>query len=83
MTPAPAGTILIGANQIRSDAMTFSRPGLACVRCGEPFSLFLARPDARKVEELPDPFQAICPFCKEEATYPKSSIQILVAVGPR
>jgi DNA-directed RNA polymerase subunit RPC12/RpoP len=61
---------------------TFKRPGLACEKCGEPFSLFLAT-EGKKLEELPDPFQAKCPRCGHEATYPKSSIQTLVAVGGR
>jgi hypothetical protein len=56
----------------------FERPGLACLHCGEVFFV-VARPDVRKVEELPDPFPAICPFCQVQATYPKSSIQILWA----
>jgi hypothetical protein len=62
-------------------AAGFTRPGLLCVQCGEAFSLFLARPDAKRIEELPDPFQATCPECEHEATYRKSEIQILVAVG--
>jgi hypothetical protein len=62
-------------------AAGFRRPGLACEHCHEPFALFLARPDARKVDELPDPFLATCPYCQKEATYPRSAIGILVALG--
>lgn len=62
-------------------AAGFKRPGLECVDCHEPFALFLARPDVRKIEELPDPFEAKCPYCQKEATYPRSAIGVLVAVG--
>jgi DNA-directed RNA polymerase subunit RPC12/RpoP len=64
-------------------AAGFTRPGLQCVRCGEAFSLFLARPDAKKVEELSDPFRAKCPLCGHEAIYPKSQIGTLAVVDDR
>ena len=61
----------------------FTRPGLLCVQCGEPFTLSRARPDASRVEDLPDPFQATCPECNHEATYRQIAIQIMVPVdGP-
>ena len=41
----------------------------------------LARSDVKKPSDLPDPFQAACPNCGKEATYPRSSIGILAAVG--
>lgn len=64
-------------------AAGFKRPGLACEKCGAAFSLFEGTEKHRSVEGLPDPFRAKCPECGHEATYPKSSIGILVAVGPR
>lgn len=57
----------------------FTRPGLQCQNCQKPFSLFLARPDAKKVGELSDPFPAKCPLCGHEAIYPKSEIGTLEA----
>ena len=61
----------------------FTRPGLLCMQCSEPFTLSRARPDATRVEYLSDPFQATCPECDREATYRQSDIQIMVAVdGP-
>ena len=61
----------------------FTRPGLQCVQCGEPFTLSRARPDAECIENLSDPFQATCPECEYEAAYQKSAIQIMVPVdGP-
>ena len=61
----------------------FTRPGLLCVQCGKPFTLSRARPDARTVEDLSDPFQATCPECEHEATYRQSNIQIMAPVdGP-
>ena len=83
MTPVPTLANLIGAKRIRSETMTFYRPGVVCVRCREEFSVFLARPDFRNLDEVPDPFHATCPLCEHEATYPKSSIYILVVGGPR
>ncbi len=60
----------------------FKRPGLKCEKCGLPFALSLIGAiGAKEVERLPDPFQAKCPMCQHEATYPKSAIQILVGVG--
>jgi hypothetical protein len=64
-------------------AVGFNRPGLACEHCGEPFALFPARPDAKKAEELPNPFDATCPFCETEAAYGPTDFGMLVAVGPR
>jgi hypothetical protein len=61
----------------------FNRPGLECEHCGEPFSLFLGVPNLRKVEELPDPFEARCPLCGHEANYQRSAIGNLVVVGSR
>jgi hypothetical protein len=62
--------------------MGLARRGLECQHCQEPFALseigIMSRHD---VEKLPDPFPAECPQCHFEATYPKSSIAILVAVG--
>ena len=61
----------------------FTRPGLLCVHCGEPFTLSRARPDASRIDDLPDPFQATCPECDQEAVYRKSDIQFIVPVdGP-
>jgi hypothetical protein len=78
--------ILNRANQLGAKAMSvagYTRPGLLCVQCGEPFTLSLVRPDARRVKDLSDPFQATCPECAHEATYRKSDIQIMVPVdGP-
>jgi hypothetical protein len=60
----------------------FKRPGLKCVKCGLPFALSLTGAiSAKDVENLPDPFRAKCPMCQHEDTYPKSAIQILVAVA--
>jgi hypothetical protein len=64
-----------------SHANGFTRPGLACESCGEPFSLFLGVPNLRKVEGLPDPFEARCPLCDHQTTYPRSAIGVLVAAG--
>jgi hypothetical protein len=64
-------------------AASFRRPGLECVSCGEAFALFLAVETMVSVEKLPDPFLAECPQCGHQATYPKSAIGILAAVGPR
>jgi hypothetical protein len=60
-------------------AIGFNRPGLACEHCGEPFALFPARPDAKKAEELPNPFDATCPFCEAEAAYGPTDFGMLVA----
>jgi hypothetical protein len=62
-----------------SSAVGFTRPGLRCEKCGEPFSLFLGTGQDR-VEKLPDPFEAKCP-CGHVATYPKSAIYTLEARG--
>ena len=61
----------------------FTRPGLNCRHedCRKNFSLFQARPDVGKVEELPDPFPAKCPRCEREATYTKADIGILMSLG--
>ena len=64
-----------------SNAAGFKRPGVACQKCGAPFSLFLGVALYRSVEKLPDPFSAKCPECGHEATYPKSQIGILVVVA--
>jgi hypothetical protein len=62
----------------------FERPGLKCEHCDLPFALSLTGAVTRKdIENLPDPFEAKCPICDQVATYPKSSIQTLVSVGPR
>ena len=58
----------------------FTRPGLLCVQCGEPFTLVRVRPDVSRVEDLPDPFQATCPECDNQANYKRSNIQIMVPV---
>lgn len=61
----------------------YIRPGLLCVQCGEPFTLSHARLDASNVEDLSDPFQAMCPECNGEGFYRHSDIQIMVAInGP-
>ena len=36
----------------------FTRPGLLCAHCGEPFTLSRARPDASRIDDLPDPTAA-------------------------
>ena len=65
-------------------ATGFKRPGLECAKCGEAFALGLAAvKNFQSVEKLPDPFQAKCPDCEEEASYPKSAIRTLAAVGRR
>jgi hypothetical protein len=64
-------------------AAGFKRPGVSCQSCGEPFSLFLSVDEVVPVENLPDPFLAKCPLCDHQATYPKSAIGTLVAVGTR
>ena len=61
----------------------FSRPGLACERCGKGFSLVLGIEDFENIETLPDPFPAKCPLCSYEAIYPKSAIGVLLSVGSR
>jgi DNA-directed RNA polymerase subunit RPC12/RpoP len=64
-------------------AVGFTRPGLLCVQCGEPFTLSRTRPDASRIEDLSDPFQAACPECAHEAAYRKSAIQLMLPVdGP-
>jgi len=61
----------------------FTRPGLLCVLCGEPFTLSRVRPDVSRVEDLSDPFQATCPECDHQASYRRSNIQIMIPVdGP-
>jgi hypothetical protein len=59
----------------------FTRPGLTCVNCGHAFPLFLSVENFGSVESLSDPFQAKCPDCDHEGTYPKSAIGILASVG--
>ena len=66
-----------------SSSAGFKRAGVACANCGVPFSLFLGVEQMKSVEKLSDPFQAKCPECGDEATYRKSSIETLVAVGSR
>jgi hypothetical protein len=61
-------------------ATGFTRHGLRCVHCQEPFALALARPEL-KPEALPDPFEAKCPCCQQVAAYPRTAIGVLVAVG--
>ena len=56
---------------------TGRHPGVSCAECGKPFWLFLGKP--KMIEKLPDPFHMVCPHCRQEATYPKSAIQILAA----
>ena len=64
-------------------SMGFTRPGLLCPQCGEPFTLSGVRSDATRVEDLSDPFQVTCPECDREATYRQSDILIMVPVdGP-
>ena len=61
----------------------YVRPGLLCAQCGEPFTLTRARPDATRIEDLSDPFQATCPECNGEAAYRHSDVQNMIAVdGP-
>jgi len=55
----------------------FRRPGVACVNCTRPFSLFLFVKKFRSIEKLSDPFQAKCPYCGHEDDYPKSGNCIL------
>jgi len=58
------------------------RPGLKCEHCGLPFALLMMGAVTQKeIDGLLDPFPAKCPMCEKEASYPKSSIQILVGVG--
>jgi hypothetical protein len=66
-----------------SSSAGLKRPGVTCGNCNGPFSLFLAVQDMVSVERLTDPFDAKCPLCGHQASYPKSSIGILVAVGPQ
>lgn len=85
MTTVPAIAILGCATQLGLGATAmsptgFTRPGLLCVQCGEPFTLSLVRPDAREIEDLSDPFHARCPECDREAIYRKSDIQIMIPV---
>jgi hypothetical protein len=86
MTPGPTICYSRVAGQLGAKAMNSfgsTRPGLLCAQFGEPFTLSRARPDASRIEDLPDPFQATCPECDQEAIYRKSDIQIMVAVdGP-
>jgi len=56
------------------------RPGLICQKCGLPFAIGAAGEfGARRVEHLPDPFEATCSVCQHTATYPKSAIESLEA----
>jgi hypothetical protein len=63
----------------------FVRPGLRCEKCGLPFALSLVADvfSERDLKKLSDPFEARCPMCKHQATYPKSSILPLMDTGPR
>ena len=60
---------------------SFKRQGLSCAECGAPFALSPNLLQVESIQKLSDPFRAKCPECGHEATYPKSAIQILVAVG--
>lgn len=62
-----------------SFAEGFQTPGLTCDGCGMPFALSFGLPPMPAVKSLSDPFQATCPLCQHQATYPKSAIQTLVA----
>ena len=53
------------------------------INCGLPFALSLLLPPMAAAERLPDPFEAECPICHHQATYPKSAIRILVATRRR
>jgi hypothetical protein len=59
----------------------FRRPGLACESCGAPFARFLVVEKMVSIQKLPDLFLAKCPRCGHQASYPKSAIATLVAVG--
>jgi hypothetical protein len=52
--------------------------GLICEVCGESFALGVGAGKTNP-EKLPDPFQAQCPHCESQSTYPKSAILILAA----
>jgi len=64
-------------------AAGLKRPGLECPYCHEAFALSFAQPNVQKPADLPDKFPATCPICGEAATYQRSDIGILAAVGPR
>jgi hypothetical protein len=64
-------------------ATGFTRLGVNCSSCGEPFSLTLGVANFRTAEELPDPFEARCYRCNHLAAYPKTQIGILAVVGGR
>jgi hypothetical protein len=51
---------------------------LICQGCADPFAV--AASTGKAVAKLTDPFEAECPHCGNQSTYPKSAIQIL-AVG--
>ena len=63
------------------NAAGFKRPGVKCLNCQEAFALFLGIDEMVSVENLTDPFDAKCPLCGHRATYPKSAIGILAALG--
>jgi hypothetical protein len=61
----------------------FTTLSLICQNCGERFGL--AASTGKSPEKLSDPFEAKCPHCENQSTYPKSAIQILTVsqVGER
>lgn len=57
-------------------------PVVKCLKCGLPFALTFPLAPMQAVENLPDPFEAECSFCKHRTSYPKSSI-LAAAPTPR
>jgi hypothetical protein len=51
---------------------------LTCAVCDERFALGVGA-EKTNPTKLSDPFQARCPHCGNQSTYPKSAIQILAA----
>jgi hypothetical protein len=58
-----------------------SSAGVTCEHCEKPFRLLRAYPDMKSMKDLPDPFRARCPFCRQNATYPMSAIGTLATVA--
>lgn len=48
----------------------FSDNGVRCRNCGKFINLFTPA-----LPTMPDPFHAMCPYCKTEANYEKSAVQ--------
>ncbi len=57
------------------NASGFSTTAVSCQRCAEWFGV--AATAGKSPEKLSDPFEAKCPHCGNQSTYPKSAIQIL------